>query len=138
MAMRCLCSCGCSETLSHDEKSRHTHMCARCRYPHETRASVAPGERPGGPESSPGDAPGDTRMSARGTSLGRPAGMKECDDCMQQYPGPAYYTFHPRDCKTSNHRGEAFPHVGCTGNLCPRCAGPDLEPDRPDDPRRPS
>jgi len=26
----------------------------------------------------------------------------------------------------------------CTGNLCPECAGPFLEPDDPDDPRRPA
>lgn len=70
------------------------------------------------------------------TTLGRPAGMKTCDDCQEEYAGPAYYTFLPTECVTSDHDGPARAHLGCTGNLCPRCAGPDLEPDRPDDPRR--
>lgn len=70
-------------------------------------------------------------------TLGRSAGAKTCDDCCQEYAGPAYYTFQEDSCRTSDHDGPAVPHLGCTGNLCPRCAGPDLEPDRADDPRRP-
>jgi len=62
-------------------------------------------------------------------TLGVQPGVKTCDDCTEQYAGPAYYTFPTSECRTSDHDGEATPHEGCTGNLCPRCAGPDLEPD---------
>jgi len=97
---------------------------------------ASPEMGPGGPERPGMYDTGDTPTIAHSTSLGRPAGAKICDDCGKEYAGPAYYTFHPKDCKTSNHRGEALPHAGCTGNLCPRCAGPYLEPDRASDPRR--
>jgi len=97
---------------------------------------ASPEGPPGGPERPPREPIDEHTMSASATSLGRPAGVKICDDCLQEYAGPGYYTFHPRYCKTTNHKGEAFAHLGCTGNLCPRCAGPYLEPDRRDDPRR--
>ena len=42
-----------------------------------------------------------------------------CADCGLIFEGPAYYT-----------AGD--------GTLCPDCAGPYLEPDDPDDPRRPT
>lgn len=71
-------------------------------------------------------------------TLGLQAGVKTCDDCTTEYAGPAYYTFPPSECRTSRHDGPSTPHAGCTGNLCPRCAGPDLEPDRAGDPRRPA
>ena len=58
--------------------------------------------------------------------------MNRCDDCGKTYEGRPYYTFDPKDCTA-----DADPHLGCTGNICPRCAGPDLEPDLLDDPRRP-
>lgn len=70
-------------------------------------------------------------------TYGLVAGVKVCDDCCTEYAGPAYYTFPSDECRTSDHDGAATPHLGCTGNLCPRCAGPDLEPDRAGDPRRP-
>lgn len=44
-----------------------------------------------------------------------------CDDCGLPYPGPAYYSFDDDG----------------SGNLCPACAGPHLEPDTDGDPRRP-
>ena len=62
-----------------------------------------------------------------------------CDDCREPYDPPVYYTF-----ETCLY--ESFPtaltsagreHPYCTGILCPRCAGTYLEPDDPDDPRRP-
>lgn len=55
-----------------------------------------------------------------------------CDDCRAQYTGPAYYTFDRESCMAGSDDGH-----DCTGNLGPECAGPYLEPDRPDDPRRP-
>jgi len=58
-----------------------------------------------------------------------------CDECSQEYEGPAYYTLeedhHPPEETT-------LAIEVCTGNLCPECAGPFLEPDDPDDPRRPA
>lgn len=78
------------------------------------------------------------REKERRVTLGRSAGPKTCDDCGQSYAGPAYYTFQEGECRTSRHDGPPTPHAGCTGNLCPRCAGPDLEPDRANDARRPS
>lgn len=69
-------------------------------------------------------------------TLGLQAGVKTCDDCTEEYAGPAYYTFLPEACVTSDRDGPPKPHAGCTGNLCPRCAGPYLEPDRAGDARR--
>lgn len=54
-----------------------------------------------------------------------------CDDCRTQYVGPPYFTFPDLDCFV-----DASAH-NCTGNLCPGCSC-DLEPDDPDDPRRPA
>lgn len=71
-------------------------------------------------------------------TLGLSASTKTCDDCGDAYAGPAYYTFLESECRTSDHDGPTTQHLGCTGNLCPRCAGPDLEPDRRDDERRPT
>ena len=67
--------------------------------------------------------------------------METCDDCRQQYEGPAYYTFDPEECMTNVlDTGElvAFtvPHYKCTGNIGP-CCGDELMPDDEDDPRRP-
>ena len=59
--------------------------------------------------------------------------MFRCDDCGKEYAGPAYYTFDSEACVSGND----IPHVGCSGNVCPACAGPYLEPDAPDDSRRP-
>jgi len=108
------------------------------RFPPPTRASgvASPEMGPGGPERPGMYDTDDTPTIAHSTPLGRPAGAKICDDCGKEYAGPAYYTFHPKDCKTSRHRGRPIPHAGCTGNLCPRCAGPYLEPDRAGDSRR--
>lgn len=50
-----------------------------------------------------------------------------CDDCGKEYAAPAYYTF------PIEYAGD---HE-CTGNLCPECAGPFLEPDNSEDRRRP-
>ena len=87
-----------------------------------------------------------------------------CDDCGRDYPGPVYYSFDPEACvstRTWSQMGERvepyltaddiahgeiahgedalIPHDDdCTGNLCPACAGPHLEPDQPGDPRRPA
>jgi hypothetical protein len=58
--------------------------------------------------------------------------MNRCDDCDKTYGGAPYYTFDPDDCTA-----DCDPHLDCTGNICPRCAGPYLEPDQPGDPRRP-
>jgi len=74
-----------------------------------------------------------------------------CDDCYLEYPGPVYYTFDPDACVSTRdavQEGERHPLTDnpdeeivhgddCTGNLCPSCAGPYLEPDQPGDPRRP-
>lgn len=59
--------------------------------------------------------------------------MKICDDCRKEYAGPAYYTFPPELC--GGYHDHTTPQ--CTGNICPDCAGPFLEPDEPDDVRRP-
>lgn len=67
--------------------------------------------------------------------------MNTCDDCLREYPGKPYYTFEPEGCEDEMplHLGETeqvtTPHASCTGNLCPECAGPYLEPDDPDDDR---
>ena len=58
-----------------------------------------------------------------------------CDDCGEAYMSPMYYTFEPSDCHVDDDDG---PHKGCTGNLCPSCAGPDIDPYDLHDPRRPS
>lgn len=84
-----------------------------------------------------------------------------CDDCRKTYPGPAYYTLgtgyywegesresrlsETEDVELVGDPNDLFdpPRLvhksdksACTANLCPRCAGPYLEPDDPDDPRR--
>lgn len=69
--------------------------------------------------------------------------MNKCDDCERTYPGTPYYTFDPEGCEdevvTEVRQGvylrETVSHRDCTGNLCPECAGPFLEPDDPDDDR---
>lgn len=61
--------------------------------------------------------------------------METCDDCGQQYPEPAYYTFV--GCHEEGPNGEVRDHVGCTENLCPNCTGPFIEPDLENDPRKP-
>lgn len=105
------------------------------RMPPRMPPRMSPGDRPGRPEWRAGDDTDATHADARATPLGRPGGGKVCDDCGDEYAGPAYYTFHPRDCVVWKREGLRFPHEGCTGNLCPRCAS-DLEPDRKNDPRR--
>lgn len=60
--------------------------------------------------------------------------METCDDCRQQYDGPAFYAFDEEACEWSENE-VIVPH-DCTGNLCPECAGPHLEPDDENDPRR--
>lgn len=72
-------------------------------------------------------------------TIGRAAGVKTCDDCEREYPGPAYYTFLESQCVVINAgaaNDQPVVHAGCTGNLCADCAGSDIEPDRADDPRR--
>ena len=63
-----------------------------------------------------------------------------CDDCGVAYVGPPYYTFEPDSCDETetdiDGRTTEIPHP-CTGNMCPSCAGPYLDPDFDDDPRRP-
>jgi len=68
-----------------------------------------------------------------------------CDDCHEAYMEPAYYTFEVSACKTteSTPDGETvIDHMntleGCTGNLCPDCAGPYIAPDVLPDPRDPA
>lgn len=56
-----------------------------------------------------------------------------CDDCGEQYLGPAYYSFEPTDVE---QHSEEWPHQTCTESICPKCAG-DLWPDNMDDPRAP-
>lgn len=46
-----------------------------------------------------------------------------CDDCGDWYAAPAYYTFDTPDCTVENGAHD------CSGNVCPRCCGPDMEPD---------
>lgn len=60
-----------------------------------------------------------------------------CDDCRKSYVGPAYYKLDPRTCPANDPANDGLPHAGCTGNLCPDCAGPFLVPDDPNDSRRP-
>lgn len=60
-----------------------------------------------------------------------------CDDCREAYPGPVYYAFDPDGCGDELSDQEWEPHRGCTGNLCPPCAGPHVDPDKENDPRRP-
>lgn len=59
--------------------------------------------------------------------------MFTCDECGKQYEGPVYYTLD----EDSHPPGDNLAVEPCTGNLCPSCAGPFLNPDDPDDPRRP-
>ncbi len=63
-----------------------------------------------------------------------------CDDCRHAYLEPVYYTFEVEAC-IQDSGGYETPHAdseeGCTGNMCPECAGSYLDPDDPDDPRRP-
>jgi hypothetical protein len=54
-----------------------------------------------------------------------------CDECRTTYEPPIYYSLGDGD------DSEKADHV-CTRNLCPECAGPDLDPDDPTDPRRPT
>lgn len=63
-----------------------------------------------------------------------------CDDCHEAYPDPPYYSFD-MECvvtETDPVTGieEMIDHT-CTNNLCPDCAGPYLEPENEDDPRKP-
>ncbi len=73
--------------------------------------------------------------------------LVQCDDCRQWYLGPAYYTlgtgYADGDGVVSGVFGDgesglvhASDRSVCTGSLCPRCAGPDLEPDVSGDARR--
>ena len=66
--------------------------------------------------------------------------MNKCDDCGKIYQGPPYYTFDAEGCNTVDIIGGAEVAVDhdCTENICPECAGPFLEPDEENDPRRPS
>ena len=62
-----------------------------------------------------------------------------CDDCREAYLEPPYYEFDPDGCTDDEPHGDYEPHGDdCTGNVCPDCAGPYLDPDNPGDPRRPS
>lgn len=66
-----------------------------------------------------------------------------CDDCREAYLEPAYYSWFDADpcelTETDPVTGEVteIPH-DCTFNECPDCAGPYLEPDLENDPRRPA
>lgn len=61
--------------------------------------------------------------------------MECCDDCGGLYQAPAYYTFDEDSCRLTVG-GVDTPHP-CTGNICPQCAGPFMEPDMEHDPRKP-
>jgi hypothetical protein len=65
--------------------------------------------------------------------------MPQCDDCRHYYDGPVYYTLGTDNVFGDGKRCLVHDDDGtsCTGNLCPRCAGPYLEPDAPGDERRP-
>lgn len=67
------------------------------------------------------------------------AEVQFCDDCGGIYLGPPYYSIEPDDCSNEIKAltlEDDSEHV-CTTSLCPDCAGPWLEPDDPDDKRRP-
>jgi len=61
-----------------------------------------------------------------------------CDDCRKVYAYPDYYTFDSDGCELRIGDDPDPVAHDCTGNLCPECAGPHLEPDDPADPRRPA
>jgi hypothetical protein len=77
--------------------------------------------------------------------------MAWCDDCGREYEWPPYYTFPEESCVSTRDFMQLGERVeaswpaedgiehgdDCTGNLCPACAGPYLEPDDPSDWRRP-
>ena len=66
-----------------------------------------------------------------------PVNFHICDDCGNAYLSPRYYTFDPRDCIADDGISGEHRHEGCTGNMCPPCAGSFIEPDDENDPRRP-
>lgn len=66
-----------------------------------------------------------------------PVQFNDCDDCRAVYTGLPYYTFDPADCTEQLGDDRPEPHPNCTGNICPACAGPHLNPDHEGDPRRP-
>ncbi len=59
-----------------------------------------------------------------------------CDDCRKQYEPPEYYTFDGSECIRSDENGEELHGDSCTENLCSSCAGPEMDPDDEEDPRR--
>lgn len=64
--------------------------------------------------------------------------MPVCDDCGLAYEGPVYYTVEPPDPDDPEAAGDWHDDGSeCTGSFCPKCAGPFLEPDDPNDPRKP-
>ena len=68
---------------------------------------------------------------------GEAVGFVICDDCREAYPPPAYYTFESEGCIFQEGDDPEQKHMdteeGCTGNLCPDCAGPHVDPDYPED-----
>ena len=73
----------------------------------------------------------------------------KCDDCRTEYAAPPYYSlgtgYSDGDGVVAGVFGDgehglvhASDRSVCTGSLCARCAGPDLEPDVPGDVRRPT
>lgn len=50
----------------------------------------------------------------------------QCDDCRKEFYAKPYYTL-----------GDEAEGTDHTGHLCPQCGGPYLEPDDPNDPRKP-
>ncbi len=76
------------------------------------------------------------RLVARSTA--QITGAEVCDDCGQAYPGPAYYSVG-EGCELWEETPDGATRLEheCTGNICPDCAGPFLEPDLENDPRRP-
>ena len=63
-----------------------------------------------------------------------------CDDCRKTYPGPPYYTFETEGCNEAEEINGVWTPVAhdCTENICPQCAGPFMEGDMENDPRRPA
>lgn len=62
-----------------------------------------------------------------------------CDDCHREFFSRPYYTLDDEDAPidpsdAQYHRESDTEH---TNYLCPSCAGPFLDPDNPNDPRRP-
>ena len=59
-----------------------------------------------------------------------------CDDCRKTYTGQPYYTFDEAGCNEVDiiDGAEVAVEHDCTGNLCPECAGPFLDPDEGNDP----